>query len=110
LSTEEYLVALIANLQHYLNSSGLIPENIPGPAHKMALFLGSIVAWVTSHPAGHYERTNVACLRRPGRRRCPGFIHAWLEREGAITWECPNCGDNGIIRGWEQTLWDRRHG
>lgn len=103
-------MALIANLQHYLDSHGQIPEHLPGPAYNLALFLGSITSWVTSHPAGSYPRTNVPCRRRPGRRRCAGFIHARLQPDRAIIWECPYCGDNGLIRDWEQTGWDRRRG
>jgi hypothetical protein len=101
-------MALIANLQHYLDSQGAIPENIPGPAHNLALFLCAIVGWVTSHLSGQSGWTNVPCLRRPGRRRCSGFIEARLEPDGAIRWACPHCHDNGTIRGWEHTLWDRR--
>jgi hypothetical protein len=26
---------------------------------------------------------------------------------GRISWECPACGDNGIIHQWEGTPWDR---
>ena len=100
-------MALITNLQHFLDSQGAIPENIPGPAHRLSLFLGAIVGWVTSHPVGQAERSNVPCRRRPGRRRCSGFIEAWLEPDSTIRWVCPHCQDNGIIRGWEHTLWDR---
>ena len=85
-------MTLIANLQHYLDSQGQIPEHLPGPAYNLALFLGSITSWVTSHPAGSYQRTNVPCRRR----RCAGFIHALLQP------------DRAILRGWERTLWDRR--
>lgn len=24
----------------------------------------------------------------------------------AIYWYCPVCADNGVIRGWQNTLWD----
>jgi hypothetical protein len=27
--------------------------------------------------------------------------------EATIVWGCPFCGDNGVIRGWEGTMWDR---
>jgi hypothetical protein len=101
-------MALIANLQHFLDSQGAIPEHIPGPAHRLARFLGAIVGWVTSQPVGQAARTNVPCRRRPGRRRCAGFIAAWIEPDGTIRWICPHCRDNGTIRGWEGTLWDRR--
>jgi len=29
-----------------------------------------------------------------------------LEYDDAIVWCCPVCHDNGIIRGWQDTLWD----
>src|SRR4029453_112646 len=103
-------MALIANLQHFLDGKGAVPENIPGPAYNLALFLSSIVGWVTSHPIGQYERTNVPCRRRTRRRRCSGLIHARLEPDGTILWECPHCLDQGTIRGWEHTRWDRRSG
>jgi hypothetical protein len=28
------------------------------------------------------------------------------EAPEAIEWYCPVCGDRGVIRGWEGTLWD----
>ncbi len=104
-------MATITNLQHYLDSNGAVPEEIPAPARNLGLFLGSIAGWVTSHPAGQYERTNVPCRCSPGRRRCAGVIQARFESDGStIIWECPTCLDNGIIRGWEETMWDRRDG
>lgn len=103
-------VSLIANLHHFLDEHGTIPEGIQGLARNLALFLGAIAAWVTIRHVGQYELTNVPCRRSPGRRRrCSGTIYARLEADGAmITWECPVCGDNGTINGWEGTLWDRR--
>jgi len=75
----------------------------------LALFLGAIVAWVTSGRSAADHRMNVACRRSPGRRRCPGEILASFEADGAsISWHCPLCGDNGVTRGWEGTPWDRR--
>ena len=51
------------------------------------------------------------CRRRPGRRRCPGEIHAgFAEDPREITWICPRCGDNGLIQGWRGTRWDRSPG
>jgi hypothetical protein len=100
----------VTDMRHYLDEEGCLPETIPGPALNIALFLGSIVGWVTSHHRGTYEQTNVPCRRTPGHRRCVGDIHARLEPDGAaISWECPICGDNGFVRGWQDTLWDRRN-
>jgi hypothetical protein len=97
------------DMRHYLDASGAIPEDLPGPALNLALFLGSIVAWVTSGGSSADPRTNVPCRRNPGRRRCPGEILASLEADGSsIVWDCPACGDNGVALGWEGTPWDRR--
>src|SRR5689334_2881803 len=69
----------------------------------------SIVVWATDHAPAGDPHTNVWCMRRPGRTRCRGEIMAELRADSEeITWLCPWCGENGVIRGWEHTLWDRR--
>ena len=99
----------VTDMRHCLDASGAIPEDLPGPALNLALFIGAIVAWVTSGPSSADRRTNVACRRNPGRRRCLGEILASFEPDGStIVWHCPACGDNGVTRGWEGTPWDRR--
>jgi hypothetical protein len=99
----------VTDMRHFLDVAGEIPERIPGPALNLGLFLGAIVAWVTSSRSSTDPRTNVACRRSPRRRRCPGEIVASFEADGStIVWRCPVCGDNGVTRGWEGTPWDRR--
>jgi hypothetical protein len=99
----------VTDMRHFLDAAGAIPESIPGSALNLGLFLGAIVAWVTSVRSSKDSRTNVACRRNPRRRRCPGEIVATFDADGlAIMWHCPACGDNGITRGWEGTPWDRR--
>jgi hypothetical protein len=99
----------ITDMRHYLDDAGHLPEDMPGPALGLAQFLGSIVEWVTSHPPGRFERTNVRCRRSPRRRRCLGDIYARFEESGGvIAWHCPFCADNGFTRGWEGSIWDRR--
>lgn len=100
----------VTDMRHYLDESGNVPA-MSGPAANLALFLGSIVGWVTSRGAMRPDRTNVPCRRKPGRVRCVGEIVANLTGEpGTISWRCPVCGDNGVVRGWEGTGWDRRAG
>ena len=101
----------VVDLRHYLDEETEDLADMPGPALTCAMFFASIVAWVTDHvPAGD-PHTNVWCMRRPGRKRCLGEIMAELRPDGAeIVWHCPYCGENGVIRGWEYTLWDRRPG
>lgn len=102
----------VVDMRHYLDDkTGDLPDGLPTPALNLALFFGSIVAWVTDHlPHGDWH-TNVPCRRSPGRRRCLGDIMADLDRtSGHISWQCPVCGDHGLIHGWESTLWNRHGG
>ena len=100
----------VTDLRHCLDASGALPD-LPGPALSLALFQGSIVAWVTSHSADSSKRTNVTCRRRPKGRQCPGEIEAEIaDSDATVTWACPVCGDGGLISGWQSTRWDRRRG
>ena len=99
----------VADMRHYLDEeTGDFPAHLPARILNLALFFGSIVAWVTDHlPNGDWH-TNVPCRRSPGRKRCLGEIIAELNRaSGYIEWRCTVCGDNGMIHGWEDTLWNR---
>jgi hypothetical protein len=69
----------ITDMRHYLDEHGNLPEDLSGPAVHLALRLGSVVEWVTSHLLGRFEQTNVRCWRSHGRRRCLGNIDAHLE-------------------------------
>jgi hypothetical protein len=97
----------VTDMRHFLDDAGTVVA-LPGRALRLAAFLGSIVAWVTSGRATGNLRTNVMCRRSPGHHRCAGEIVARLEADGAVVWRCPVCRDNGITRGWEGTPWDRR--
>lgn len=98
----------IIDSRHYLDDRGRLLQ-VPMRVLNLALFQGSIVAWVTSRLGDRSSRTNVYCRRSPGRRRCSGEIQAALvPSSDRIVWECPLCGDNGLIRGWKGTIWDRR--
>jgi hypothetical protein len=101
----------VVDLRHFIDEDGDLPDKMPTPALNRALFFDSIVALVTDHLPARDPHTNVPCWRSPGRKRCLGEIMAEL-RLGSdeITWQCPLCGDHGVIRGWEQTLWNRQPG
>jgi len=94
----------IVDLRHYLTPSGAFAE-MPSPARRLAEYFASIVVDATANLEGN---PSVQCRRRPGRRRCPGIVLALPdpEHEEAISWYCPVCGDNGLIRGWQGTLWN----
>jgi hypothetical protein len=99
---------LVTELRHYLDVHGELAP-MPLPALNLALFQGAIVAWMTSRSSSGSERTNVHCRHAQRGEGCLEEIVAVLEEEDqAIAWRCPGCGDDGIIRGWEGTSWDRR--
>lgn len=94
----------ITDLTHFLEDSRLHP-NLPGPARRLATYLGSIVVAVTS--AEPDDPLGVRCRRRPGRRPCPGEIEGFIDPESnQIHWACLVCGDNGLIANWEHTMWN----
>ena len=97
----------VIDMRHYLDEGGDLPD-LPNRVLILALYFGSIVAWMTSHAGATMHPTNVICRRRPGRRQCIGEIFASYEGDPPrIAWSCPLCGDNGFIHGWEDTIWDR---
>jgi hypothetical protein len=99
----------ITDLRHYVDEGSDDLAEMPSPAFTLAAFLASVVAWVTSQQHDHDVLTNVWCWRRPKRARCRGEVVASLAPGSSeIVWECPRCGVNGVIRGWEGSLWDRR--
>ena len=99
----------ITDLRHFLDQATRDLAAMPGPALTLAMSLSAIVAWATSRQRDDDEVTNVWCWRRPGRTHCRGEIVARLEPGASeISWHCPHCGLNGVIRGWEGSLWDRR--
>ena len=51
----------VVDMRHYLDEeTGDLPDSVPGPVLNLALFFGSIVAWVTDHlPEGAWH-TNVS--------------------------------------------------
>ncbi|MDH4066056.1 MAG: hypothetical protein OEW19_16775, partial [Acidobacteriota bacterium] len=58
----------VVDIRHYLDEeTDDIPDQAPPRIVNLALFFGSIVAWVTDHLPQH---TNVSCRRSPGRKRC----------------------------------------
>lgn len=96
----------ITDLTHFLEA-GRLPQELPGPALRLAECLGRIVAAVTG--AEPDDSLGVRCRRRPRRRPCQGEIEGYVVPESnAICWGCLVCGDNGLISDWENTMWDLR--
>ncbi|HZV51579.1 MAG TPA: hypothetical protein VFD49_17655 [Candidatus Dormibacteraeota bacterium] len=96
---------LVADLSRY---DGADPVRHPA-AFRLAERLRAIVQAGTSVPAGDPLHSALRCRRRPGRRSCPG--HLVLVRHEVpteVVWRCSDCGDDGLVRGWERSPWDLR--
>ena len=101
----------VTDPRHFLDDGGLIPENIPTPARKLALFLGQIIEETSLKPPGVIVEIGVKCMRRPGRKPCVGKILAQRNgEESPILWECTQCKAGGQIHNWKGTQWDNSMG
>ena len=94
------------DLSHYLTAHGAIAD-MPRPAQLLADYFARIVVDATSNLD---DPPSVRCRCRSGRRPCSGTVMSYPspdpEDDDAIHWHCPVCDDNGLIRGWQGTLWD----
>ena len=99
----------ISDMRNFLDTDGMIPDDLPGPAYRIANYFGSIIEAVTSTKETKTWDTGIRCRRRPGRRRCHGVVQALIDEKNnfEINWQCPVCNDNGIISGWQDTFWDK---
>jgi len=94
-----------------LDENGKLPDDLPGPARRLTIFLGQIISEISSVPAGKTFVTSLKCRRRPGRKPCPGEILSWRNKEtDSIKWECSQCGVGGEIHNWRGSPWDSSRG
>ena len=97
----------VTDLTHFLTKEGAIAP-MPRPARRLAEFLGEVVVDATTVPSEEKLEERVKCRQRPGRKPCSGEIETDFELDtDTIVWWCPVCGENGYIRNWKGTLWDR---
>lgn len=98
--------AYITDLTHFLTADGAIAPTA-GPAKRLAENLTALVVDATTPSSEQSSMTKVNCWHRPGKKRCAGVIDTAIAPDGAIEWQCPDCGNYGTIRNWQGTLWDR---
>lgn len=100
----------VTDLSHFVDETGSLPTNVPGPARRLMEHLTRIVAAATAAANDQDQAMHrIKCRRRPGRRACPGVIQYRLWADERITWACPSCSDNGVISNWQSMAWDRRN-
>lgn len=96
----------ITDMTHFLDAEGNVPDQLR--SRRLIHHLGSIVATVTSESAETSRELNIKCRRKPDRKPCPGTIQTGFEPGTSnIIWNCPVCGDRGLIQRWQRTPWDK---
>ncbi|MDM3927480.1 hypothetical protein [Mycobacterium intracellulare] len=85
---------LVSDLHHFLD----LPDDVPGPARRLAQHLGSIVRAATVGGAGDPWMSALPCRQRPARRPRPER-NTIVRREppAPIQWRCSVCADEGVI-------------
>jgi hypothetical protein len=93
-----------AHMPSLLETNPLLPPMLL----RFTEYLGGIIAGASHFPSTEWKESRVRCRRRPGRRPCPGPINVrtGCEDPPEILWECPNCGEHGVIRNWQGCEWD----
>ncbi len=93
----------VTDITHYLDEAGELAE-MPGPARKLASCLVLLIDATTGAFPVEDHDTNVRCRTDA----CSGSIRSSLTSiDDEITWHCPDCGHNGVIRRWRGTKWNQ---
>jgi len=97
-------MAWIIDIKHWLDETQT-QAAVPHLKNKVRQ-LTEIIAYATSVEAGLQPGSCPKCWRSPGRKPCEGVLEIDFESEDRIYWECPDCGDEGFISGWQGLIWD----
>ena len=97
----------ITNIQHLLDASVKMEEEMPKEARELIGFLTLIIDTTTKILPQTLTTTDVRCFQKG----CSGFIKSALRPDtGEIHWYCPDCENEGVISEWQRTKWDNRNG
>jgi hypothetical protein len=99
-----YFKMYITNIQHLLDASAKMPEDMPDEAIELIGFLTEVIDSTTKNLPHTLTETDIRCFKKG----CDGFIKTALRPDTEeIHWYCPDCEAEGLISGW-QTEWDNR--
>ena len=95
----------VINIQHWLDETMTAPA-VPQLKQKVKK-LSEIITHATSVAAGMRIDSIPKCWRRPKRKPCKGILDIHLDQNThQIHWFCSICGDEGVVTGWENLIWD----
>lgn len=97
----------ITNIQHLIDASVKMPDEMPVEAKELIVFLPQVIDATTKTLPSTLTATDVRCFRN----RCDGMIKTALRlNSDEIHWFCPVCENEGLISGWRGTKWDNSGG
>jgi hypothetical protein len=96
---------------HVIDISDFVPPcvrwwGLPSSLRNLILLAGELVVLALKVPPGLTPPASLRCRRRPGRKRCAGFI--LVHRQDVppqIHWRCPECEDAGVLTNWNRSPW-----
>jgi len=101
-------LAIIANLRHFLDEDGNLPD-LTAEALSLFGFLSQIVEAATLAYALPLTVVEDHCNAIVNGRICKSPIEVWINFDTSeIGWECVECDHEGVILEWSGTTWDRR--
>ena len=101
-------MALITNIQHFLNENGGVPELNP-ETRELLTFLTAIIEAASVAYDLPVSFASVNCRTVKDGEQCDGDIEVWVDFDSHIIgWECLECAEEGTISNWEGTQWDKR--
>ena len=93
----------VTDIAHYLDETGELAD-MPGPARKLASFLVLLIDATSQVCPVEDHDTRIRCRTDA----CSGSIRTSLSSlDQEISWHCPDCGHNGVIRRWQGTKWNQ---
>jgi hypothetical protein len=95
----------ITNIQHLLDASEKMSEEMPREARELASFLALVIDATTLKCPHTLTSTDVRCFQKG----CSGKIKTALRPDTSeIHWYCPDCENEDVISEWQKTKWDNR--
>lgn len=93
-----------------INIRNLLNEQLDGPAAPQLRFkvkkLTELISYITALESDLLVGDPPLCWLRPGRKPCKTELHlSWTDDDG-IYWQCPQCGFEGTLDGWQGLIWD----
>lgn len=95
-----YITNLIHLLENKMNFSGKLRKE----AEVLADFLPQVIDHTTRSKYSSLTPTGIHCFRKG----CHGIINSALRPDTEeIHWYCPVCENEGLIKGWKDSEWDK---